>query len=70
MALERLECPSKLVKHCLDKARKALERLKLPFKFTKRCLNQGNKGPRKMERLSVCPTGTSLACQEPPTGGS
>ena len=70
MALERLERPSKLVKRCLDQARKALERLKLPFKFTKRCLNQANKGPRKMERLSVCPTEASLACQEPPTGGS
>jgi hypothetical protein len=68
--MEWLEFPSKLVKRCLNQARKALERLKLPSKFTKRCLNQANKGRRKMERLSVCPTGASLACQEPPTGGS
>ncbi len=60
MALERLECPSKLIKRCLNQSRKALERLKLPFKFTNRCLNQANKGPRKMERLSVCTTGASL----------
>ena len=33
---------------------------------------RANIGLRKMDRLSVClcPTGASLACQEPPMGGS